>query len=290
MEKTKEIETWSQAKIIGAETWDITLFEHAEKGKNDLVRPHKHDFYFLFFVEQGTGIHEIDFIPLDVHAFQIHFLRPQQVHYWKLAPDTRGYQLMFSANTVHLMDRLSALPFFQLDVPPVLSLNQVDYENIQQELKKLQRLLAVEDTLGKEISVLQLFLVLKTIQRYYFQLNPGIEAQVKDNKVQAFKMLLETHFKTQNQVAFYAEKLHITPNYLNIRVKKVLGMSASHCIQQRVILEAERLLTTTDLSIKEIAYTLGFHDTGYFNHYFKKWSNKTPGQFRKSYNILNNGA
>ncbi|WHT39790.1 helix-turn-helix domain-containing protein [Myroides sp. mNGS23_01] len=128
---------------------------------------------------------------------------------------------------------------------------------------------------------------MKTIQRQYLHTYTALEAQVKDNKVQEFKVLLEMYFKTQNQVAFYAEKLHITPNYLNIRVKKILGISASHSIQQRVILEAERLLITTDLSIKEIAYELGFHDTGYFNHYFKKWKHKTPGQFRESYNIYN---
>lgn len=287
MKKTTDIETWSQAKILGVDTWDITLFEHAEKGRNDLVRPHKHDFYFLFFVEQGSGIHEIDFTTLEVSPYQVHFLRPQQVHYWKLTENTKGYQLMFSTNTLHLLDRLSALPFFQLDVPPVLTLTQPYYTNLQQELKKLQDLLVLDDATGQEMSVLQLFLLLKLIQRYYLQSYTEIEAQVKDSKVQAFKTLLEMHFKTENQVAFYAEKLHITPNYLNIRVKKVLGMSASHCIQQRVILEAERLLTTTDLSVKEIAYALGFHDTSYFNHYFKKWGNKTPGQFRESYNIYN---
>ena len=287
MKKTKTIETWSRSKIIGEDTWDITLFEHTEKGRNDLVLPHKHDFYFIFFVEKGTGIHEIDFNRLEVQPFQIHFLRPQQVHYWKLSEDTVGHQLMFSTNTIHLMNRLSALPFFQMDVPSVLTLSPQQYASVLLELKKLQQLLTEEDTIGQEISVLQFFLLLKTIQRYYLQTYTKLESQVKDSKVQEFKALLETHFKTHNQVAFYAEKLHITPNYLNIRVKKILGVSASHSIQQRVILEAERLLITTDLSIKEIAFELGFHDTGYFNHYFKKWRNKTPGQFRESYNIYN---
>lgn len=289
MKKTKAIETWSRSKIIGEDTWDITLFEHTEKGRNDLVLPHKHDFYLIFFVEQGRGIHEIDFNRLEVEPFQIHFLRPQQVHYWKLSEDTVGYQLMFSPNTILLMTHLSAFPFFQLDVPPVLRLTPQEYATIQVELKKLHQVLAEGDgdAIGQEISILQFLLLLKTIQRYYLQVYTTIEAQVKDTKVQAFKALLELHFKTHNQVAFYAEKLHITPNYLNIRMQKIVGISASHSIQQRVILEAERLLITTDLSIKEIAYELGFHDTGYFNHYFKKWKAKTPGQFRESYNIYN---
>lgn len=286
MKKTKAIETWSRAKIIGEETWDITLFEHTEKGRNDLQVPHKHDFYFILFVEQGEGVHEIDFKRLAVQPHQIHFLRPHQVHYWKLSEDTKGYQLMFSASAIHLINQLSALPFFQIDAPPVLSLPPNEYEDIHQELKKLHQVLPDGDAIGQEISVLQFFLVLKKIQRYYLK-EHDIEAQGPDRKVQEFKSLLEIHFKVQNQVAFYADKLHITPNYLNIRSKKVLGISASHVIQQRIILEAERLLITTDLSIKEIAFELGFHDTGYFNHYFKKWRKKTPGQFRDSYNMYN---
>lgn len=286
MKQTKGIETWSRAKIIGEETWDITLFEHTEKGLNDLQVPHKHDFYLILFVEQGEGIHEIDFTSLTVQPYQIHFLRPQQVHYWKLSKETKGYQLMFSASAIHLINQLSALPFFQIDVPPVLSLAPDEYGEIHQELKKLQQVLPHLDAIGQEISVLQFFLLLKKIQRYYLKAYE-VEAQGPDRNVQEFKSLLETHFKTQNQVSFYADKLHITPNYLNIRTKKVLGISASHVIQQRIILEAERLLITTDLSSKEIAFELGFHDTGYFNHYFKKWRNKTPGQFRDSYNIYN---
>lgn len=285
--KSTAIETWSRSKIMGEETWEITLFEHKEKGRNDLVMPHKHDFYFILFLDQGEGVHEIDFNRFDVQPYQIHFLRPQQVHYWKLSEDTKGYQLMFSSNLILLFNHLSALPFFQIDVPPVLTLKKEDYEDIQQELKKLNQLLTNKDSIGQEISLLHFFLVLKKIQRYYLESFKNIEIQGTDQKIQEFKSLLEVHFKTHNQVAFYADQLHITPNYLNIRTQKVLGSSASHIIQQRVILEAERLLITTNLSIKEIAFELGFQDTGYFNNYFKKRQKTTPGQFRKSYNMYN---
>ncbi|WP_158960884.1 AraC family transcriptional regulator [Myroides fluvii] len=287
MKKTKTIETWSRSKVVGEDTWDITLFEHKEKGRNDLISPHKHDFYLILFIEQGHGVHEIDFLPLTVKPYQVHFLRPQQVHYWKLAEDTVGHQLMFAANAIHFVNRLSALPFFQLNVPSVLELTAQEYAEVRQELTKLLQLLPDKDSIGQEISALQFSLLLKKIQRYYIQTYPAVEAQVKDAKIQAFKALLEVHFKTDNQVAFYADKLNITPNYLNIRTQKILGISASTCIQRRIILEAERLLITTDLSVKEIAFELGFEDTGYFNRYFKKWNRKTPGQFRSGYNLYN---
>lgn len=287
MKKKDRIETWSKSKILGEETQDITLFEHTEKGKNDLIDPHKHDFYLIFFVEEGHGIHEIDFKQYEVKPLQVHFLRPQQVHYWKLSGNTIGYQLMFSNSTINLLNGLSLLPFFQLGVFPVLDLSTEAFQSLKIELKKMQELLLKNDDIDHEISLLQFFLLLKKLQKYYAKSYEELDSKITDPKIQEFKQLLEKYFAENNQVAFYAEKLNITANYLNIRCKKKLGITASQIIQQRVILEAERLLITTNMSIKEIAFSLGFFDTGYFNHYFKKWMNKTPGQFRSSYNIYN---
>ncbi len=285
--KINIIETWSKAKILGEETWDITLFKHTEKGRNDLIDPHKHDFYLIFFVEEGYGIHEIDFKQYEVQPLQVHFLRPQQVHYWKLSSNTIGYQLMFSNSTINLLSGLSIFPFFQLDVPPVLKLNQKEYQSLKIELDSLHELLLQHENIDQEISILQFFLLLKKIQKYYTALYSTLVQKTTDPKIQEFKHFLEKHFTENNQVTFYADKLNITANYLNIRCKKKLGVTASEIIQQRVILEAERLLITTNMSVKEITFALGFSDTGYFNHYFKKKRNKTPGQFRSSYNIYN---
>lgn len=285
--KVTDVETWSKAKILGEETWDITLFEHTEKGKNDLIEPHKHDFYLLLFIEKGKGTHEIDFIKHIVKPYQIYFLRPQQVHYWQLSGNTKGYQLMFSKNTINLINGLSQLPFFQLGVPQLLNLSSEHYSNLKFTLENLNKLLYENQSIDKEISILQFFLLLKKIQKLYNKEYPLLEQENTDSKIQDFKILLEKHFTEHNQVAFYAEKLNITPNYLNILCKKKLGITASQIIQQRVVLEAERLLITTNLPIKEIAFSLGFYDTGYFYHYFKKWVSKTPKEFRSSYNIYN---
>ena len=285
--KVNDVETWSKAKILGEETWDITLFEHTEKGRNDLIEPHMHDFYLLLFIEKGEGIHEIDFTKHVVKPYQIYFLRPQQVHYWQLSGNTKGYQLMFSKNTINLIHGLSQLPFFQLGVPQLINLFPENYFNLKSTIEELNNLLLKNQNIDHEISILQFFLLLKKIQKLYNKEYPLLEQENKDLKIQEFKNLLEKYFTEHHQVAFYAEKLNITPNYLNIRCKKKLGITASQVIQQRIVLEAERLLITTNLPIKEIAFSLSFFDIGYFYHYFKKWVNKTPKEFRLSYNIYN---
>jgi AraC-like DNA-binding protein len=78
----------------------------------------------------------------------------------------------------------------------------------------------------------------------------------------------------------YAGSLNISTPYLNECVKTTTGYSVSWHIQQRVVLEAKRLLYHSDKSIKEIAGELGYDDYSYFTRLFVKVSGLTPVAFR----------
>jgi len=86
-------------------------------------------------------------------------------------------------------------------------------------------------------------------------------------------------------IAFYAEKLHISPNYLNILCKKNLKISATQLIHQRISIEAKRLLQSTERSIKEIAFELGFADQAYFSNFFKQQTGASPSDFRENIHV-----
>jgi AraC-like DNA-binding protein len=96
-----------------------------------------------------------------------------------------------------------------------------------------------------------------------------------------FKDLLEINFKTQKQVSFYAKELIITEKRLNQATSKVFGKTPKHIIDDRIILEAKRILVHTNESIKEVAYNLGFEEPTNFIKYFKKHSSVTPTEFRE---------
>ncbi len=53
--------TLSIGNILGEDNLGITLFRHSVKGRNEFEQPHKHDFFLVFFVESGSGVHDIDF-------------------------------------------------------------------------------------------------------------------------------------------------------------------------------------------------------------------------------------
>jgi AraC family transcriptional regulator, transcriptional activator of pobA len=100
-----------------------------------------------------------------------------------------------------------------------------------------------------------------------------------------FRDLLEMNFKTLKTVGGYAELVHFSEKRLTLATTKTLGKSPKTIIDERVMLEAKRILLHTNLSIKEIGFDLGFEDPTYFIKYFRKHTGRTPIEFREGYFI-----
>lgn len=98
-----------------------------------------------------------------------------------------------------------------------------------------------------------------------------------------FNALLEREFKACKRVSYYAAMLSVTPAYLNWIMKQATGRSAGSCIRQRVVVEAVRQVKLRGASLKEIAYDLGFNDTGHFSKFFKKAAGKNFSDIKKSF-------
>lgn len=272
----------SVGNILGEETLGITLFRHSVKGRNEFEQPHKHDFYMVFFVEKGSGVHNVDFTQYSVNDYQVYFIRAGQVHNWSLDVDTSGFQLMLATDVITIFSNLGSFPFFEQSVPSCLSLDEKQFEEFKNHLHEIELVLSDNDVLTKEILLLRLHLMLKLLQKEYLIQFPEHDSSTKPEKIiKGFNTLIDDYFNEESSVNFYADKLNITANYLNILSQKYLKMPASDVIKQRTILEAKRLLTSTDLSIKEIGYQLGFNDNTYFSKVFKKYTGKTPGDFKK---------
>ncbi len=102
-----------------------------------------------------------------------------------------------------------------------------------------------------------------------------------DATVDALRGLIEEHFRRERLLAFYAERLAMTPDRLNDHVKRATGVTPGHLIRQRVLTEAKRQLVFTNQPIHEISYDLAFSDPSHFARFFRKQTGTTPQAFRE---------
>lgn len=81
-------------------------------------------------------------------------------------------------------------------------------------------------------------------------------------------------------IGFYADKLCITPKYLSVVVKKVTGRSPVDWVDRSVMLYARTMLTSSDMTVQQIAAELNFPNPSFFGQYFKRHEGVTPKHFR----------
>lgn len=95
-----------------------------------------------------------------------------------------------------------------------------------------------------------------------------------------YRELLETHFRRQKRLGFYAHALGVTPARLNNACRNVAGASAARLLHERLVVEAKRYLLFAHVSVAEVSHALGFSDPAYFNRFFVKRVGTPPGAFR----------
>jgi AraC family transcriptional activator of pobA len=100
-----------------------------------------------------------------------------------------------------------------------------------------------------------------------------------------FSRLVEIHFRDKHSVTDYADLLGMAPKTLSKKFNRLRLAQPNDIIKERIILEAKRLLAYTSLSIKEIAYILGYDDPAYFNRLFTNKQGCTPATFRKKFPV-----
>jgi AraC family transcriptional regulator, transcriptional activator of pobA len=100
--------------------------------------------------------------------------------------------------------------------------------------------------------------------------------------IRQFNLLVEKHYRQHKLVKFYSDKLNKSPKTLSHICAHYAKKPPIKIIHQRVILESKRLIQYSDLSIKEIAFCLGYDDAAQFSKFFKNNTKKTPSDYRKA--------
>jgi len=284
-----DMKTYKFRKGLSQEFEIINLGELFSSGKKFLTKPHRTDFYHIFWFQAGTPVHTVDFVQIEIKPDTLLFLSKDVVHYFDANGDFEGKLILFTdvffcqseADALFLKSSILFTEMFS-----VVPLQTDGKDCVFRDLFRLMELEFNVEPNKFQPQILKNYLENLLIFSERERRKQGVfevKKSVNLDYVAAFRDLLEQNYKEQKQVGYFARKVYLTEKRLNLATRSILGKTPKELIDERVILEAKRLLAHTTKTVKEIGYELGFEEPTNFNKYFRKHSLITPSQFREQF-------
>ncbi|WP_130734022.1 AraC family transcriptional regulator [Flavobacterium sp. J27] len=255
------------------------------------------DFYKITFEPNLSGKSIIKYGQqlLDFNDGGLFFLSPNQVvTSIEEDIDHTGFALLIHPNIFQghtLATKIKRYNFFSYAVNEALHLSDKEKNMI------VSLFLAIEEELSNRIDEYSQDVILSQIELFLNYANRFYKRQfitrkaINSNLLQKFEILIDDYFESGKTltsgtptVKYFADKLFISPGYLSDMMRSLLGINAQQYIQDKLISMAKEKLSSTELSISEISFKLGFEHSQSFSKFFKTKTKLTPLQFRQSFN------
>lgn len=254
-----------------------------------LIRAHRHrNLFQILLIENGGGDMTFEASNMSFAAPAAILVPPTIAHGFRFTPTvTNGWVVSFTEDVAEALGERSGEALKRLKTlaaEPIIPL--VDTNEIKR-LSTLCRDLNEEAFMAREgfrlsMRALMALIAIEVARLAASKARTGVVTLAPaDATVEALRRLVEENFRRERVIAFYADKLAITPDRLNDHVKRATGVTAGHLIRQRVLTEAKRQLVFTGQPIHEISYDLGFADPSHFARFFRKQTGTTPQEFRE---------
>ncbi|WP_230038491.1 helix-turn-helix domain-containing protein [Chryseobacterium sp. Bi04] len=223
----------------------------------------------------------MDLQDISLSEGQLLFAMPNQIFTPPHKADNLTYyKVIFDENTLALLPQQFSFLVNPLNTQKI-RLNEAARQRVQKVFEILNQLLQTDKNQSDtEIILAYLNSLLAELNSAYFKnkepaniLNPNLSKFIE------FKLAVEAHLTEQPSIHTIAEKLALTTNSLYRIVKEYSGVSPKNFFTSRLMIEAQRKLHYSNLSVKELAYELGFNDADYFSKFFKKCTGKSVTEF-----------
>lgn len=189
-----------------------------------------------------------------------------------------------------LASKIRQYSYFAYSANEALHLSDTEKENILSIYRNMEKELNSRvDEFSQELMIAHIELLLSYVNRYYKR--QFITRKVVNDDILSKTEAILDHYLNSHQslhdgvptVQFLSEKLNISPGYLSDMLRSLIGQNAQQYIHEKLIEKAKERLTTTQLSMSEIAYELGFEHSQSFSKLFKNKTNQSPMEFRASF-------
>jgi len=250
----------------------------------ELQKPKRQMKYTLIWCAKGSATLVVDDKELLLTNSQLVTITSGQIHYFKKISKADGTILEFTLDFICKDDNDIEL-IFHNGLFCHFDLNEVITVPDRQIIKGPLKLIG-EELLNKPYQYLisircGIELMLVAINR--IKVNRGDEIYKPDALFLKFLELVRSNFSSNFPLSHFAKQLRTTEAKLNEQSKLHTGKTAQNVMYGLVISEAKRLLTYKDLTVKEVAYELGFNDPFYFSNFFKKHTQISPKDYKIRY-------
>ena len=279
--------------LYGDQSADVELdFLHIEairerSGPHDWrIRPHSHpDHMQVLFIRDGGGTIRMEDQTLDIQPPAVMVIPAGIVHQIDFHAGTDGF--VVTASLGCLRSTSVGEPRFEAAAarPAVYPLEGtgLNIPAVDDTFTWLHREFIWSAPGRRTVIIAQYMRILVTILRLSITRDdPGSAAPSRDyDLLVRYRALLETHFREQRNLGFYADALAVTRARLNAACNARADKTASDLLHERILIEAKRYLVYSESSVAQVAHLTGFDDPAYFNRFFTQRVGMSPGAFRK---------
>lgn len=251
------------------------------------IEPAKLNFHAVLLCLEGSCRAAVAHHDFTIQASTIAIIPPNTItSFYDHSADFRAQLLCFQADFVRKgfvkSDVMEELLLINPDFAPIFDLEESTLEDTLYKFQKIGQELENHAPFGLEMARLYLLQILYDYNRAceLCLINSDKTLNRQFQVMYAFKKLVNEHFLTLKSVAEYADLMHLSPKYLSECVKNQANLSPIKIIQQRIILEAEFLLSYSQLSIKAISDQLGFPTASSFSRFFKTHKAISAAEYR----------
>lgn len=267
----------------------------SEIDTNRLPNPFVYNFYKISYKSHLSGKLKYGQSHYDFDEGGLFFKAPNQVaSNAENNGDHSGFTLLFHPHFLlqyPLSKKIRQYGFFSYSANEALHLSEKEKVTIISVFKHIEDELQNRiDNFSQAVIISHIEALLSYSDRFY-QRQFITRKTTSNDLLQKLEEILDEYFndeKTLKQgiptVQFLADSLNLSPAYLSDMLRSLTGQNAQQHIHGRLIEKAKEKISTTSLTIGEIAYELGFEHQSSFNKFFKSKTNLSPLQFRKSFN------